>query len=94
MKLVNLFFFALGDAFFFNNHREYIKKIIKLITKAKYKDITKKKKNKLRKKLIWYNIKQKKLPKISYYTIIWCHQEILRGNFLYKWSLYSEYATK
>jgi len=52
MKLVNLFFFALGDAFFFNNHREYIKKIIKLITKAKYKDITKKKKNKLRKKLI------------------------------------------
>jgi hypothetical protein len=51
MKLDNLF----GGSFFFNNHREYIKKIIKLITKAKYKDITKKeeeKKNKLRKKLI------------------------------------------
>jgi len=44
MKLVNFIFFALGDVFFFNNHREYIKKIIKLITKAKYKDITKKKK--------------------------------------------------
>ena len=28
---------------YFYNHREYIEKAIKLITKAKYKDMTKKK---------------------------------------------------
>jgi len=49
--------------FFLDNHWVYIKKIIKLIAKVKYRDNTKKKQNKrvrLRKKKINYNKKKNK----------------------------------
>ena len=71
---------TVGFFFFFNNHPEHIEKVIKLIVKAKYRNIKKKihlekqkerkKTNLLQKKITNVTIETKKLPKIFYYTII------------------------
>jgi hypothetical protein len=69
-------FFITIIAFFLDNHREYIEKIIKSIAKVKYKDTKKRKKKrktnlgKKRKKIDLLQQITKILPKISYYTII------------------------
>lgn len=66
----SLVFFLL--LLFLDNHREYIEKSIKSITKVKYKNMKKKKTN-LEKKKIKINLLQqttKKLLKISYYITI------------------------
>jgi hypothetical protein len=78
--LVDCFVFWECFFFFFYNRREYIEKAIKRIAKEKYKGYKKEKRKKKKTDLLQQTTRR--LPKISYYTTIWCHQKILRGHFM------------